>query len=306
LSDNHDTAKHPHGDATATAQNPDAQTPLQPDDANHPLDAAKQPQVTLNQPQVALNHKLSADALPLVHVYNNPEEVARAVAGRFVRIAREATEARGRFSVALAGGSTPRRVYELLASGEWQSRVSWSRVHAFFGDERCVPPDHPESNYRMAHDALLSHVPIPPAQVHRMRGEGDAPANARLYEQELRAFFHGLDWPRFDLVMLGMGDDGHTASLFPNTPALHEQTAWVAANPVEKLHTTRLTLTPHAVNHAANILLTVTGATKAQRLQQVINGEANPELLPVQLVRPSNGLLEWFVDSAAAASLRTV
>ena len=237
---------------------------------------------------------------PDLHVYEDPEAVARAVARRFVELAREAVESHGRFAVALAGGSTPKRVYELLATEEFSGQVRWERVHLFFGDERAVPPEHPESNFRMARSALLSRVPIPSDNVRRMRGEGDAEDAALAYEGELRAFFADAPWPRFDLVLLGIGDDGHTASLFPHTPALRELTRWAVANPVEKLKTVRLTLTAPAINHAAHVLFIVTGAAKRERLQEVIAGPPDPERLPAQLIRPVRGTLEWFLDRAAS------
>lgn len=238
-----------------------------------------------------------------VFIFDNSQEVARAAADRFVDLARAAIRESGRFSVALSGGSTPKVVYELLASGAYRDSLDWSQVHIFFGDERCVPPDDAESNYRMANEAMLSRLPIPPQNIHRMQGVGDAEANARLYEDELRAYFTNASWPRFDLIFLGMGDDGHTASLFPNSPALSETTAWVAANWVEKFNAFRITLTLPAINHAAHIVFLVTGSGKAQRLSEVLSGEIESTQLPSQLIRPVAGSLEWLVDKAAAASL---
>jgi 6-phosphogluconolactonase len=237
-------------------------------------------------------------------VFEEADEVARAAADRFVEVVQAAIAERGRFSVALAGGSTPRRAYELLATSERKDRISWASVHIFFGDERCVPPTHPEGNYRMAREAMTSLLPIPTENVHRIKGESDPITSARLYERELRSFFNGdAAWPRFDLVLLGMGDDGHTASLFPHTPALNEQRAWVVANPVEKLNTLRLTLTPPAINHAAHIIFMVTGAAKAERLREVIHGPRDPERLPAQMIQPLDGSLTWLVDKEAAALL---
>jgi 6-phosphogluconolactonase len=240
---------------------------------------------------------------PKVQVFDDPEQVAREAAGLFVRLAVEAVALRGAFSVALSGGSTPRRVYELLASDDYRTQVNWPSVHVFFGDERTVAPDHPDSNFRMANEALLSQVPLPPENVHRMEGVGDAAANASRYESGLRTFFGDRAWPRLDLVMLGMGDDGHTASLFPGSAALEEQTAWVVANWVEKFQTWRITLTAPAINAARRVLFLVTGASKAERLREVIKGERDPHRLPSQLIRPGDGTLEWFVDRAAAAKL---
>jgi len=229
--------------------------------------------------------------------------VARGAAERFVELGQAAIDARGCFSVGLAGGSTPKRAYELLASEAYREQLNWSKVHIFFGDERCVPPDHSESNYRMANEALISRVSIPPPNVHRINGLGDAVANASLYEDELRTFFNAASWPRFDLVLLGMGDDGHTASLFPGTKALVEPRAWVVANWVEKFGTFRITLTAPAINHAANIAFLVTGATKAERLLEVLRGALDPEKLPSQLIQPLDGSLFWLVDKAAAGRL---
>jgi len=219
---------------------------------------------------------------------------------RFINSAQAAITLQGRFSVVLAGGNTPKRVYELLASERYRSRTGWASVHIFFGDERCVPPDHPDSNYRMIKESLLSHVPIPAVHVHRMRGEDDPALSARLYEEGLRAFFEDAAWPRFDLILLGMGEDGHTASLFPGTAALREKKAWVVANWVEQLKAFRLTLTVPAICYAAHIVFLVTGEAKARRLHEVLNGPRNPERLPAQLIQPVDGLLEWLVDRAAA------
>src|ERR1700759_3075940 len=166
-----------------------------------------------------------------VQVFDDAEQVAREAANLFVRLSNEAAQERGNFSVALSGGTTPKRIYELLASDDYRTRVTWANVHVFFGDERTVPPDHADSNYRMANEAMLSHVPLPPENVHRINGVGDAAAKASLYESEMAGVFRGgAEWPRLDLVMLGMGDDGHTASLFPGSKALAEDRAWVVAN----------------------------------------------------------------------------
>ena len=245
----------------------------------------------------------TSEARPRVQVFDDAEAVARSAAERFVELGQAAIDARGCFSVGLAGGSTPKRTYELLASEAYREQLNWSKVHIFFGDERCVPPDHSESNYRMANEALISRVSIPPPNVHRINGLGDAVANASLYEDELRTFFNPASWPRFDLVLLGMGDDGHTASLFPGTKALVEPRAWVVANWVEKFGAFRITLTAPAINHAANIAFLVTGATKAERLLEVLRGALDPEKLPSQLIQPLDGSLFWLVDKAAAGRL---
>ena len=236
-------------------------------------------------------------------IFDNSEQLADAAAERFVSDAQDAITRHGRFSVALAGGNTPKRVYELLASEPYVSRIEWSSVHLFFGDERCVPPDHADSNYRMVNESLISRVSIPPENVRRIAGEGDPVISAHKYEEELRGFFAGSSWPRFDLVLLGMGEDGHTASLFPGTSALNETKAWVVANWVEKFGAFRITLTAPAINHAAHIVFLITGEAKARRLAEILNGPAEPERLPVQLIDPVDGTLEWLVDKAAASLL---
>jgi 6-phosphogluconolactonase len=238
-----------------------------------------------------------------VRIFDDAEGVAKAAANRFVELARQAANERGRFAVALSGGSTPKRAFELLASADYRQQVEWSKVHIFFGDERAVPPDDPESNYRMASEALLSRVSIPTKNIHRINGVGDAVANARLYEDELRTFFNDAAWPRFDLVLLGMGDDGHTASLFPGTKALAEQESLVTANWVEKFNAYRITLTATAINHAAHIIFLVTGENKAERLSEVLGVERAPSRLPSQLIEPTDGSLEWFIDRAASVHL---
>jgi 6-phosphogluconolactonase len=239
-------------------------------------------------------------ASPQVHVFADAQQVAQAAAERFVAAAAAAIRATGRFSVALAGGSTPQRAYELLADQPLRAQVDWAHVHLFFGDERCVPPTDPQSNFRMASLALLDHVGLPPRNVHRMIGEADPSAAASVYEAELRVFFAAQPWPAFDLLLLGMGDDGHTASLFPGSAALKEQQRWVVANRVEKFQAFRLTLSPPAINAARHILFSVTGPAKAQRLQEVLHGPRDPMRLPSQLISPTGGNLEWLLDKAAA------
>jgi len=241
-----------------------------------------------------------------VTVVADPTALAREAAERFAGIAAEALARAGRFTVALTGGSTPKLLYTLLATEPYRSRLPWPRTHVFWGDERCVPPDHKESNYRMAHEALLRHLPIPPAQIHRMRGEDPDPERAAAeYEHQLRAAFQsqaGMP-PRFDLVLLGMGADGHTASLFPHTEALREKQRWVVRNHVPKLQAHRLTLTAPVINAGATILFLVAGDEKAAALRDVLEGPADPGRLPAQLIRPTAGRLVWLVDRAAASRL---
>jgi 6-phosphogluconolactonase len=241
-----------------------------------------------------------------VRIFDDAVALARAAADLFVEAARAAVAAHGRFYVALSGGSTPRALYQLLAGPEYHDRVDWSRTFVFFGDERCVPPTDPESNYRMAREALLFHVAVPATQVFRMRGEAaDPDAAARLYEITLRRAFALApgELPRFDLILLGMGPDGHTASLFPHTEALHVTDRLVVANRVEKLGTTRLTLTLPVINNAALVVFLVAGADKVAALAGVLKGPPQPEELPTQQVAPKNGRVVWLVDRAAAAQL---
>ena len=236
-----------------------------------------------------------------IFVFETPEQLALAAAERFVEYASELRGATERFSVALAGGNTPRRVYELLATEPFKNEVAWSKTHLFFGDERCVSPEHPDSNYAMVNEALISKVPIPANNVHRIIGEGNANENALAYEDELRTFFDGLAWPRFDLVLLGMGEDGHTASLFPNSAALEETSRWVLPTRNEQLGQDRITLTVPVFNHAQRLMFLVTGQKKAQRLKEVLRPQPGSEQLPVQAITPIQGMLEWLVDADAAS-----
>ncbi|HEX9049135.1 MAG TPA: 6-phosphogluconolactonase, partial [Anaeromyxobacter sp.] len=228
------------------------------------------------------------------------EEVARAAAEEVALAAARADAARGRFTLALAGGSTPRRLYALLADARapFRARVPWERTHVFFGDERPVPPEHPDSNYRMAREALLDRVPV--ASVHRIPGED--PAAAEAYEDELRRFFEvppGGPPPRLDLVLLGLGEDGHTASLFPGSPALDERARWVVSPFVERLGTRRTTLTLPILDRARAVVFLATGAGKAGALARVLAAAPGAAPLPAARVRPDAGAVVWIVDRAA-------
>jgi len=241
-----------------------------------------------------------ADSLISLRVLADLEEIARAAAEEVVRLAGEAMRAHGRFTLALSGGSTPRALFRLLA--QLSDRIDWSAVHVFWGDERHVPPDHEDSNYRMARETLLDHVPIPAANIHRIAGEDpDAAQAAALYEDDLAASFAlaPRQLPRFDLVLLGLGPEGHTASLFPGSPVLHERERRVAAPFVPKLSAHRITLTPPVLNHAAAVIFLVSGADKAAALAAVVEGDRNVDLYPAQIVRPEHGTLLWLVDRAA-------
>ena len=237
-----------------------------------------------------------------LQIYPDASSLAIAAAERIVGLADEAIKHHAGFSIALSGGSTPKTLYELLATPIYSERVDWSNVHVFWGDERCVPPDDIESCYRMARETLLDHVPISPANIRRIQGEIPPEEAATKYERLLHHFF-GNQSPRFDLILLGMGDDGHTASLFPGTKALSEEKRWVIENYVEAKQMWRITLTKTAINAAANLIFLVSGAGKAERLRQVLEGNYERDKLPSQLIRPENGSLLWLVDQDAAALL---
>jgi len=240
-------------------------------------------------------------------VVANQVALAQEAAKRVVAIAEEAVARRGRFTVALAGGSTPTRLYSLLAVKPYATSLPWQQTHVFWSDERAVPPEHEESNFGMAWATLLSRVPIPAHQVHRMQAERpDLDAAARDYENEIARSFGAQssgEPPAFDLILLGLGTDGHTASLFPYTPALREIRRWVAPNYIPALKANRLTLTTPILNRAKTILFLVSGIEKAVALQAVLEGPSDPERLPAQLIRPVAGRLLWLIDQAAASRL---
>jgi 6-phosphogluconolactonase len=238
-----------------------------------------------------------------LHIVADAAQLAPEASQFFMHRASEAIAARGLFRVALSGGSTPRALYQGLAG---EQSIDWAHVHLFFGDERHVPPDHPDSNYRMVKEALLSHAAIPDANVHRMRTElQDAAEAATDYGRIVREAFDLAwgAWPRFDLVLLGMGPDGHTASLFPDTPVLHERSRIASAVWVVPMQTWRVTLTPPVFNQAREVLFLVSGAEKAETLHAVLEGPSDPDRLPAQLIAPTAGATHWFVDAAAAARL---
>jgi 6-phosphogluconolactonase len=243
----------------------------------------------------------------MLTVLPDAHAVTRAAAELFVRAAKESVAQNGRFVVALSGGRTPKALYELLASdAKLRADVPWSQCDFFFGDERHVPPNHPDSNYGMAYDALLSKVPLEGAQVFRVKGELESAGHAAFeYEQEIRHFFRAVpdEFPRFDLVMLGLGPDGHVASLFPGTRALEEGVRLVTANWIDRLNAYRITMTVPVLNGAARVMLLVQGSEKARALQAVLHGPHDPRRLPAQLINPSRGTLTWLVDQSAAALL---
>jgi 6-phosphogluconolactonase len=249
---------------------------------------------------------MSAPSSPDVRVYPDPPAVARAAAEMIARTAAEAVDRNGAFSLVLSGGSTPKLLHNILSDpGQpYRSKIDWPKVEIYFGDERAVPPDHADSNYKMARETLLSKVPIPPQNVHRIRGEIKPDEAAIEYGRMLKSRFGETGGP--DLTLLGMGDDGHTASLFPHTPALDETRHRAVAQFVEKSTTGanwRITMTAPFINRSAAVAALVTGAGKAQRLKEVLHGPRDSKRLPIQLIAPASGRLIWLVDQAAAGAL---
>ncbi|WP_047864763.1 6-phosphogluconolactonase [Rubrobacter aplysinae] len=232
-------------------------------------------------------------------IHDGPRELAREAARRFVETAEAAVAEKGFFTVALAGGSTPEATYHELAR-DYADRPLWGSTHVFFGDERTVPPEDEDSNYRMARETLLDYVQT--AGVYRMKGELTPEMAAAEYERDLQGFFGG-DTPVFDLILLGVGPDGHTASLFPGTPALDVRDRLAAANPVEKLDTDRLTLTVPVLNAARAVWFLVAGEDKAEAVAEVLEGDADPHEYPSKLVRPDDGGPVWMLDREAASGL---
>ncbi|HZB89087.1 MAG TPA: 6-phosphogluconolactonase [Terracidiphilus sp.] len=236
--------------------------------------------------------------------------LAAAAAEEFTRVAEKAVAARGLARIAISGGSTPKAAFALLADAArpWRARMPWEKLELFWVDERCVPPDDADSNYRMTREALLAKVPLKPEQVHRMEGELDPAAAAARYESLLRNQFklEGAESPRFDLVALGMGPDGHTASLFPHTAAVNEMGRLVTANHVPQKDTWRLTLTWPVINTASTVFFLIGGADKAEVVQEVFTGARDVERLPSQLIWPASGILTLILDQAAAALLPAI
>ncbi len=234
---------------------------------------------------------------------DSANELGRQAAGFFADAAEAAVRRAGTFFVALSGGSTPELMYLELTGSEYRNQVPWDQGEYFWSDERCVPPEHPDSNYGLAERALLLKVPIPPDRIHRMRGELEPERAAAEYERELRRVFRvpAPAVPHFNLLLLGLGEDGHTASLFPGSPALDETARLAAANYVKKLNAHRLTLTLPVINAALNVVFLVSGEKKAPALRQAMHGGGAP--VPAERVHPNNGKLIWFVDEAAAAQL---
>jgi len=239
-----------------------------------------------------------------IATYPDSDTLSHQAAQLIVRLAAESVVTHGRFTIALAGGSTPRKLYGLLADEAYRSQIDWALVEVFWGDERCVPADDAESNFRMAQEAFLSKAPIAENQIHRMHADWhDHDASARDYVIEMQRVFGTDGIPSFDLIQLGMGPEGHTASLFPHQAALHEQERLVVPVRTPKPPPDRLTFTPPLLNAARHVLFLVTGSDKADAVREVIEGEYNPDEYPAQIVRPPQGEVTWMLDTAAASKL---
>lgn len=244
------------------------------------------------------------------HILDNDEELAREAAELFVWLGQQALAARGCFRVALSGGTTPKKLYAVLVNGPCRAQLDWSRTEFYFGDERCVPPDHRDSNFGMAEQALFRPLNITPERVCRMPGEAEVPdVAARRYETLLRDRLRvpAPAWPRLDLILLGLGEDGHTASLFPGTQALEERTRLVVVGTAPKEPKTRLTLTAPVINQARTVMFLVSGNAKAAAARAVIEDRAQDETrYPAKLIRPESGRLIWLLDRAAGSALAVV
>ncbi len=241
---------------------------------------------------------------PKIQIYKDLPALSIAAAQLFIDSAAQAIAARGRFLTALSGGGTPKPLYELLASPPYRDQIEWSKVHAFWGDERCVPKDDPGNNYFQAKQALFDHVPLPLENIHRVASELEPEDAANDYAGVLNTFAETpFAWPRFDFVLLGMGDDGHTASLFPGSPV--DETAPVIAVTAnyQDRPARRVSLTPPVLNTARRIVFLLIGQSKSETLANIINGVYHPQRLPAQRIRPTNGEIFWLVDEAAASKL---
>jgi 6-phosphogluconolactonase len=245
-----------------------------------------------------------------LHTYKDGEELSHAAAKWIADHIADTLKRQDRFTIALSGGSTPLRLHKLLAAPPYKERIDWSRLHVFWGDERAVPFEDTRNNAKMAFESLLNFVPVPPGQIHVMRTDIPPEQSAAEYEKILHQYFSGAPVAgsaapatSFDLVLLGMGDDGHTLSLFPGTAVIHEEQAWAKAYFLPSQDMYRITLTKTIVNRSARIAFLTTGTAKAHALREVLKGLYNPDLYPSQEIKPQNGELHWFVDEAAAQDL---
>lgn len=240
-----------------------------------------------------------------IAIYPDIDTISQQAAGYVVQLAQEAVVTRGLFTLALSGGTTPGKLYGLLASEPYRSQIDWNQVHIFWSDERCVSPDNPESNFHLAQQVMLNQLSLQPEQIHRVPAdETDRDAASQKYAAEMQRVFGTNGVPDFDLIQLGMGPEAHTASLFPHQPSLHEQQRLVMPVSVPKPPPDRLTFTPPLLNAARNVLFLVTGAEKADALQAVLEGDYAPDEYPAQIVQPGQGKAVWMVDTAAAQKLR--
>jgi 6-phosphogluconolactonase len=241
-----------------------------------------------------------------LHIYKDNDALSRAAAEWITRYISDTLQNQDRFTWVLSGGNTPKSLYELLGAPPYLEKIQWNKIHIFWGDERAVPFDDPRNNAKMAYDALLNHVPVPSAQIHIMRTDIAPEKSAADYEQILHQYFGNADRPSstsFDLVLLGMGEDGHTLSLFPGTEVVHESQAWVKAFFLKAQDMYRITLTKTIVNSSCTIAFLTTGSNKSKAIKQVLEGPADPDLYPSQEIKPQTGQLHWFVDEAAAEKL---
>lgn len=238
----------------------------------------------------------------MIRVFNDFETLSQAAAEMLVVLANQAITFYGHFNVVLSGGQTPRRLYELLATPPFREQIHWEAVHVFWGDERCVPTNDPRSNVLMAQRTLLDHVRLPADQIHPIQGDLPAALAAFNYETELRNFFNSRP-PVFDLILLGLGENAHTASLFPHTPVLDEKERWVKGVYVAEQSMYRVTLTPPLINQAKEVIFLVNGANKASALQEVLEGAYQPHERPAQLIHPNGAHPIWLVDKAASHKL---
>ncbi len=238
----------------------------------------------------------------MIKIFKNLEELSNSAAEAFVEASQKAVKEKDVFSVALSGGSTPEMTYSMLSKAPFRDQIPWDKVHIFWGDERCVALDDPRNNAKNAIEIWLKHVPILHSHIHRIISALAPEEAAELYENVLKDFFKGQN-PKFDLVFLGLGSNGHTASLFPHTPVLKEESRWVREVYVEEQKMHRITLTVPFLNKSAHTVFLVSGAGKASALSEVLKGPFKPDELPAQLIRPINGILNWFVDEAAASKM---
>ena len=241
-----------------------------------------------------------------VQIFTDADDLSNHLAAWITDLIAATLQSQPRFTLALSGGSTPKKLHLLLASSPYREKIDWKKLHIFWGDERDVPFEDDRNNAKMAFDTLLNKVDVPAEQIHVMRTDLPAEASARAYEAILHQYFgDGLPEKSFDLVLLGMGDDGHTLSLFPGMPVIHEEKAWVSSFYLQAQDMSRITLTKTIVNRAGQVIFMISGSAKAVALQEVLNGTSNPDLYPSQVIKPVDGKLEFFVDQAAAAKLKS-